>query len=229
MYEHKANQEKMFEEQAAIFSRIILDRFYGEDESQSVGIYPSNQGWASFYNWDRSATTKTLNKSYDTAVASDVEENISDLNTVESDEKRVADLIYNLSQTQSIKDRKTIAQRLFDLVEDLKDDEQEIMGMSLDSLRSFYSFMQLHGDLKKPAIGLTPSNEIYVSWKADNDSVFSIHFLNSEDARFAIITTNIGQKVSLSGTTNPHDLIEKVKPWGVIKWAERKEPYGTAD
>lgn len=229
MFEHKANQEKMFEEQAAIFSGMILDRFYGEDESQSVRIYPSNQGWASFYNWDRSATTKNFKKSNDTAASSDAEENISDLNTIESDEKRVADLIYNLSQTESIKDRKIIAQRLFELVEDLKDDEQEIMGMSLDSLRSFYSFIQLHGDLKKPAIGLTPNNEIYVSWKADNDSVFSIHFLGSEDARFAIITTNIGQKVRLSGTANTHDLIEKVKPWGVIKWAEREEQYSTTD
>jgi len=46
-------------------------------------------------------------------------------------------------------------------------DEEENPSISIESLSSFYNFLQTHSGLKKPAIGLTPVNDIYVSWKTE--------------------------------------------------------------
>jgi hypothetical protein len=142
----------------------------------------------------------------------------------EKNESQVLDLISKIRLTSSILDRKSIAQRLLELLQDVKDEETENPGVSIGSLRSFYSFLQIHSNLKRPIIGLTPVNDIYVSWKAEPGSVFSIHFLSSGVVRFVIIAPDqrAGQQVRLSGLVNIDSLMEKVKPWGVLKWAGRE-------
>lgn len=153
-----------------------------------------------------------------------VEDTATESRTLEKNEDQVVDLISNIRFTRSIPDRESIAQRLFELLRDVKEEDLGNAGMQIGSLRSFYSFLQIHSNLKKPAIGLTPENEIYVSWRAGLGSVFSIHFLSSGRVRFALIAHNprAERPVSLSGLANAEDLIEKVKPWGVLKWAERE-------
>ena len=145
----------------------------------------------------------------------------TELRTLEENEGQVLGLILKISRTRSIPYRESIAKRLFELLRDVQDEGTENAVMSVESLRSFYCFLQTHSNLKRPAMGLTPANEIYVSWKAGVGSIFSIHFLSSGLVRFVIITPNPsgGQPFNLSGSSNIESLMEKVKPWGVLKWA----------
>ncbi|MBU2251852.1 MAG: hypothetical protein KKI04_00200, partial [Proteobacteria bacterium] len=64
----------------------------------------------------------------------------------------------------------------------------------------------------------------YVSWRAEDGFVFSIHFLSTGFVNFAIIVPNphAKQPVRISGSANAENLVEKVKPWGVLNWAGRE-------
>jgi hypothetical protein len=152
------------------------------------------------------------------------EDTATEFLTLEKNEKQVADLIWNILGTPSIPDREMIAKRLFELLQDAKEEETENAGISIGSLRSFYNFLQTNSNLKKPAIALTPVNDIYVSWRAEGGLVFSIHFLSTGLVNFAIIDPNphTDQPVRISGSVNAENLVEKVKPWGVLKWAGRE-------
>lgn len=211
----------------AIFSSKSLIRKLYEDEQVEVGwdttigqtyhgtpIDPSN--------WISVASAATLDRTLKNFV---YEDTATEFLTREKNENHVADLICNILNTQSIPERETIAKRLFELLQDVKEeDEAENIGISLGSLRSFYSFLQTHNNLKKPTIALTPANDIYAAWKDERGSVFSVHFLSTGFVRFAIITYDPGssQPISISGLVNAGSLLKKVRPWGVLTWAGRE-------
>ena len=207
-----------------IFSHCLIER--SDEEEYSQGGWNTVLGNTAFaaplnsFNLITGATAATLDSSLESFVDEDT---ATESLTLEKNEDQVAKLIWNILGTRSIPDRESIAKRLFELLQDVKDEETESAGMSIESLRSFYNFLQTHSNLKKPAIALTPVNDIYVSWRA-GDFVFSIHFLSTGFVRFAIIAPNphAEQPFRISGLANAENLVEKVKPWGILNWAERE-------
>lgn len=249
MYEYGVRQlEKKFENPAAIFSLKAVGRGMEPTPNSQIGtVQEAVPISLLFPDFSTDATSillentlpKNLRIEYSSPTFQETAEippwqrytgvvdPATELSTQESNENRVADIIRNIRDTKSIPDRELVAQRLFELLEDVREEDPVTNGISLKSLLNFYSFLQMHGYyLKKPAIGLTPTNEIYASWKESQASVFSIHFLASGFAHFAIIAPSpsprIEKKVCISGTVNPDTLLEKVKPWGVLKWAGRE-------
>jgi hypothetical protein len=249
MYEYKVNQsENKFENLAAIFSLKAVESWMEPTSNGQIGavqeaVTPSLM--FPYFSTDATSillkTTLPKNLRIENSIPtfqetpevptwqhySGVEDSATELSTQESNENRLAFIIRKIRYTKIIQDREVIAQRLFELLEDVREEEPVSKGISIESLHNFYSFLQLQGSyLKKPAIGLTPTNEIYASWKESHTSVFSIHFLASGFAHFAIIAPShsprMEKKVCMSGTVNPDTLIEKVKPWGVLKWAGRE-------
>ena len=211
---------------ALIFSRLLIERLdeeeYGQEAWNTRFVQTPPGAPIESFNWITGATATTQDNILKSLM---VEDTATEFRTLEKNEDQVADLIRKIRFTQSIPDRESIAQRLFELLQDVKEEGTESAGMSIESLRNFYNFLQTHRNLKKPAIGLTPVNDIYVSWKAELGSVFSINFLSSSGAvRFAIIASNprAERSVTLSGMANAETLVEKVKPWGVLKWAGRE-------
>ncbi len=246
MYKYGVNQsEKKFENPAAIFSLKAVGSWTEPISNGQFGTVQELNSPSLLYSADATSIflKTTLPKNLriesstptvqETAEAprwqfySRVENPTTELSTQESNENQVSDIIRNIRDTKSIPEREVVAQRLFELLEDVKEEDPVSNGISLKSLLNFYSFLQMHSYyLKKPAIGLTPTNEIYASWKESQASVFSIHFLASGFAHFAIIAPSpsprIEKKICISGTVNPDTLLEKVKPWGVLKWAGRE-------
>lgn len=139
---------------------------------------------------------------------------------VETEEKQLQEIIFKLRTSPYISCRE-VADRLLTLFNDAKEDDPTSIGIVLGSLRNFYNFFQLHTDLKCPSISLTPDNNIYVSWRAKKNRVFSVHFLPSADVRFVIFKPNDRhpeKQIRLSGTATTDILKETVAPHGVWIW-----------
>ncbi len=130
------------------------------------------------------------------------------------DESRVNVLIQRIYASQIILHREKIASRLFTLHKDAKEEEPESVGISLDSLQSFYDFFVLNINMKYPIITLTPDNNLYASWKAEAGRVFSIHFLDNNDVRFVMFMPNEKhphQKIRISGSATT-DTLKEIAP-----------------
>lgn len=210
---------------AIIFSHLLTEKLDEEESDQNFwntrfGLAPPSVPIDPF-KWITGATATTMDSGLKNLVDEDT---ATEFRTLEKNEDQVADLIWKIGFTRSIPDRESIAQRLFELLQDVREEETANGGMSIGSLRSFYGFLQAHSNLKKPAIALTPVNDIYVSWRAEGGFVFSIHFLSTGFVRFAIIAPNphAEQPVRISGSANAENLVKNVKPWGVLKWAGRE-------
>jgi hypothetical protein len=149
-----------------------------------------------------------------------VEDPFTQADLVESEEEQLQEIIFKLRTSSSIACRE-VANRLLVLLNDAKEDDPASIGIVLGSLRSFYNFFQLHSDLKCPTISLTPDNNIYVAWRAEQNQLLSIHFLPSADVRFVIFKPNDRhpeKQIRLSGTATTDILKETVAPHGVWIW-----------
>lgn len=108
----------------------------------------------------------------------------------DSNDSEVQELILRIKTTSSIPDRAGIANRLLTLFHYSKEEDPDFIGIRANSLKSFYNFLRSYSQLKRPAITLTPDNNIYASWRGDEGRVFSIHFLPDSDVNFVIFTPN---------------------------------------
>ncbi|OHE22029.1 MAG: hypothetical protein A2X92_03010 [Syntrophus sp. GWC2_56_31] len=207
-----------------IFSRRLIERLDEEESGQGgwnteFGNTPLGVPIESF----KFATAATQDSSLKSLVDEDA---ATEFRTLEKNEDQVTKLILNIRGTRSIPDRESIAKRLSELLQDAKEEGTENPGISIGSLRNFYNFLQTYSNLMmKPAIALTPINDIYVSWRAEGGFVFSIHFLSTGFVNFAIIAPNPNAEQPvrrISGSDNAENLLEKVKPWGILKWAGRE-------
>jgi hypothetical protein len=215
------------ESQAVIFSHRTVKTLIEEEADKNVWNviteYTPAGAAIDLSDWSRDAVTA---EDYNFVFSKSLvhEDPATELNTLEKNEDQVATLIAKIRSTHSIPDRENIARRLYELLEDIKEEEPESSGMSLESLRSFYSFLQMYSYLKKPAIGLTAANDIYISWKSGPNRVFSINFLPSDLPRFAIIIPGprSEQQERTTGSASIESLIERAKPWGVLDWATRE-------
>lgn len=138
-----------------------------------------------------------------------------------SEENEVQNLISLFRRSLTISYFEILTNRLYALYGDSKEEDPFSSGINLGSLRNFYNFLQLHANLKYPIITLTSDNNIYASWKGEQNRVFSLHFLPTGDVNFVIFKPNDRhpeKQVRISGTATTDVLMETVTPQGLFNW-----------
>jgi hypothetical protein len=142
-------------------------------------------------------------------------------NLFDDEEEQLQDLISRI-RTSCISYRESLANRIVTLLNDAKEEEDLAgVGITADSLRNFYNFIQSHSNLKYPTISLTPEYNIYASWRVGQKQLFSVHFLPKGNTRFVIFKPNDlhpEQQIRISGITTGDILMETVAPYGVWDW-----------
>ena len=143
---------------------------------------------------------------------------------LDTEEEQLQELIFRFATTLSAQSRARIVNRLIALLNIAKEEDSLQIGIKIGSLRNFYNFLQLNADLKCPAISLTPDSNIYASWRGENNRVFSVHFLpTNEDARFVILKPNErhpGRQVQVSGSATIDIIMKIVEQFKVLSWAK---------
>ena len=91
------------------------------------------------------------------------EDPFTQVDLLDSEEDQVKELIFRIRTSKSIPYRQSLANRLFTLFYDAKEEDPASLGISAGSLRNFYKFLLLHTNLKCPTISLTPDYNIYAS------------------------------------------------------------------
>jgi hypothetical protein len=140
---------------------------------------------------------------------------------LDREEDQVRELVFRIRTSLSIPYREKLAGRLITLFNDAKEEDSATVGIAVGSLRNFYNFLQFHTNLKCPSVSLTPENNIYASWRADQNRVFSVHFLPNGDARFVICKPNDRHpelQVRLSGTATSDVILETLAPAAMVDW-----------
>jgi hypothetical protein len=140
---------------------------------------------------------------------------------LDNEDSEVQKLIIQIRKLLSIPYSENLANRLETLFCDAKDEDVDSIGIASSSLRSFYNFLRLNTNLKRPAISLTPENNIYISWRTEQSQVFSIHFLQNDDVRFVMFKPNDSdkeRKIRISGTVTTNILMDTVSHYGVSDW-----------
>jgi len=151
----------------------------------------------------------------------DDQDPVTQRDLVSSGENEIQELIYQIRTEPFIPGKANIANRLLDLYNFSKEEDPDCIGIAVESLRNFYSFLRGNVDLKTPAISLTPDRNIYASWRGDEGRVFSAHFLPSKDVRFVVFRPNDrhpDRKIRISGTTTFDILMDTVYPHRLYDW-----------
>ncbi|MFH1673358.1 MAG: hypothetical protein ABIF87_08035 [Pseudomonadota bacterium] len=149
------------------------------------------------------------------------QDSITQSTLLKSEEDQVQELIFRIKRSRSILYGESLANRLLTLFNDAKEEDPDCVGIAAESLRNFNNFLQLHINLKCPTISLTPDYNIYASWRAEQNRVFSIHFLPNADARFVIFKPNDRhpeRKIRISGVATIDILMETVTPYCIGDW-----------
>lgn len=149
------------------------------------------------------------------------EDPFTQVDLLDSEEDAAQEIIYRIKTMLSVPYRERLANRLLTLVNDAKEADPSSSGITVGSLRSFYNFFQSHPNLKYPAISLMPEDNIYASWRSEQNRLFSVHFLPNGDTRFVIFKPNErhpDKQMRISGTATTDILMETVTPYGVWDW-----------
>lgn len=149
------------------------------------------------------------------------EDPFTQVDLLDSEEDAAQEIIYRIKTTLSVPYRERLANRLLTLVNDAKEADSSSSGITVGSLRSFYNFFRSHPNLKYPAISLMPEDNIYASWRSEQNRLFSVHFLPNGDTRFVIFKPNErhpDKQMRISGTATTDILMETVTPYGVWDW-----------
>ena len=140
---------------------------------------------------------------------------------LDSTEDQIQEYIFRIRALPAFPYKESLASRLLTLFNYEKEEDPVSIGIAVGSLRNFYNFLRLNPHLKNPVISLTPDNNIYASWRSEQNQVFSIHFLANDDARFVIFKPNDRhpeRQMRISGTATTDILMETVVPYGVLDW-----------
>jgi hypothetical protein len=147
---------------------------------------------------------------------------LTQTNLLDAEEDQVQELIFRIRRfSPSISYCQSLADRLVTLFNDAKEENCVSPGISVGSLRNFFIFLQSYTNLKHPTISLTPEYNIYASWRAEPNRVFSVHFLPNGDARFVIFKPNDKhpeRQIRLSGIATTDILMDTLAPYGVSDW-----------
>lgn len=140
----------------------------------------------------------------------------------ETAEKVICDAVPSLA----ISDKGELARRLLELERDLRDEANPTCpGISVESLKKFFSFVRSNPDIRMPAISVSPDCNVYTSWKADSSRVFSIHFIPEADVRFVLFRPSQkqrGKMIRLSGSAVLEEVIDIARREGATDWIRRE-------
>ena len=169
--------------------------------------------------------TTTFNQEEQTNLISDLSEKedcFTQTDLLDTEDYQVQELILRFRTLPSITYQERLVDRLFTLFNDAREEDPASPGIAVGSLRNFYSFFQLQTKLKRPIISLTPDDNIYASWRSEQNSVFSVHFLpTNEDVRFVILKPNnmhSKKQIRHSGTATIDTLMKEVESSNVRDW-----------
>ncbi len=140
-------------------------------------------------------------------------------------DEEVNELIRWIRAFTFIPSRVNISKRLQILFNDAKEEDPFHVGIEVESLRTFYSFLQLHNNLKYPAITLTPDNNIYASWRGEEGRLFSVLYLPNGNVRFVRFVQNSKHpelKIRVSGLTTVDMLMETASPNNELNWIQNE-------
>lgn len=136
--------------------------------------------------------------------------------------KELSDLISQIRDLTEARHAERIALRLDYLRNNFAEDEAGERDISADSLRDFIKFLNLHPNIRYPEITLTPSGNVYIRWKGEHKSLFSILFLSSQNVQFVVFAPNERHPEiinHISGTETVDTVLEKLdKAYGVASW-----------
>lgn len=138
-----------------------------------------------------------------------------------AEDETVEEIIWRIGATLSVPYRTKLASRLGDLQKAVQDEELDGRGIMAKSLQHFIELLKAYPALKCPIISVTPERNIYASWKAGPNRVFSVHFLPDAKVRFVIFCPNDkhpSETIRLSGTATVDVLIKLAQPYGVLDW-----------
>lgn len=89
-----------------------------------------------------------------------------------------------------LKNRKNVGERILQLREMFQEEEGSDADISPDSLRAFLTLVHRTPYEREPDISLTPAGDLYIRWRKDPKTIFSIHFLTDKIVRFMIFQPN---------------------------------------
>lgn len=142
-----------------------------------------------------------------------------------SKEENVQQLVNEALAFLSTPERERLAKRLLQLETDAKEEgEPGCSGISIPSLRNFVNFLKTNKELLIPLISLTSEGNIYASWKASLNRIFSVHFLGDSNVRFVIFRPNDkhpDKTIRLSGSATADIVVEIAAKQGFRSWAFR--------
>jgi len=142
---------------------------------------------------------------------------------IENKDDETKNLITRIRSNSLLSCREQLANRLAELFSDSKEEDSDSVGINADSLRSFNTLLTSYPKLKCPEISLTPDNDIYISWKREQDKLFSVHLFPNGDSRFVLFFPNDlhpGRSIRISGSTTTDKLFETVSSQGVLDWIQ---------
>lgn len=168
-------------------------------------------------------TAAVNQEEHDTLISSwsEKEDPFTQADLLDSEDNQVQELIFRIRISRTIHYWESLANRLLALYNDAKEEDSASPGIDIGSLRNFLKFLQLHTNLKCPIISLTPDNNIYASWRKEQNRLFSVHFLLNGNARFVIFKPNERhpeRQIRISGTATTDILMETVTPNGLWDW-----------
>jgi hypothetical protein len=139
-----------------------------------------------------------------------------------TEDESLEEIIWRVGTTLGVGYKEKLAARLTELQTAAQEEEPDGRGIIGKSVQHFTELLKAYPKLKCPAISVTPERNVYASWRAGPDRVFSIHFLPDGNVRFVIFRPNEkhpAEAIRLSGTATLDILMNIVEPHGVLDWA----------
>jgi hypothetical protein len=133
---------------------------------------------------------------------------------------QVQRLIYQIKNSIAISNHESLANELLALFNIAKEENPASPGIALDSLNTFYDFLQFHTNIKIPTLSLSPDYNIYASWRA-KENVFSAHFLPNSEIRFVLFKPNHRHpkhKIRITGIATSDTLMEITPSENLNDW-----------
>jgi len=124
--------------------------------------------------------------------------------------------ISQLEQSAQVPWREQIARRLFELLEDYRD-ENDGKSFSALAVHGLRSFLESHSFLKRPSLSITNAGSVYARWKQDSNSIFSANFISDQEVEFVLFRPQSDQIRTVSGKCSPFELGTRAEvanlPW----------------
>lgn len=144
------------------------------------------------------------------------------LDELREEDEKVLEFTYYVRGRTGIGFASQLADRLEYLFEVAKEENPDEVAISVESLRSFVSFLQSAPYLRYPDVVLSPSKNIRVEWRRGPKQHFAVEFHTTGDAQFVIFSPDPNypeRTIRLTGLVSVESLIETVSPHGVLAWS----------